>query len=257
MKKFLKTAKDAALSAGEYLKGHFGKKHTVSYKGKIDLITEVDKKSEDIISKIIRREFPDHALVGEEGTSVESGSGYRWFVDPLDGTTNFAHNFPVFCISIGLQKENEMITGVVYAPVIGELFYAAKGEGAYLGKKRLRVSKIKRIKESLLATGFPYWIKDKKSNKVLKLFKDFVMRAQAVRRAGAAAYDLASLAAGRFDGFWEEGLHPWDIAAGILIVKEAGGIFTDFKGGRLDLRGRDILASNGLIHKEMINVINS
>lgn len=253
--KFKKVAIEAALTAGAYLKSKFGKKHTISYKGKIDLLTEVDKKSESIISKIILKNFPDHSLVCEEGTCVESKSGYKWFVDPLDGTTNFAHNFPVFAVSIGLQKDKEMISGAVYAPVLNEFFWAVKGRGAHIWERKIHVSKIKKLEKSLLATGFPYLIKDKPSDKIFNKFKEFTFTSQAVRRAGAASYDLCCVAAGRFDGFWEEDLHAWDISAGIIILKEAGGVSTDFKGKPVNVYGRQILATNGFIHKEMLKIV--
>jgi myo-inositol-1(or 4)-monophosphatase len=249
-------ATDLARKAGALLKEKFTKKHKIHYKGEINLVTEADKMSEDLIIGAIHRKFPDHGILSEESPAITGAGKLRWIIDPLDGTTNYAHGFPVFCVSIALEKEGKVILGVVYDPMREEMFVARHGKGAYLNGKKISVSPVKNISRSLLATGFPYDIRDSKNNN-LDYFNSMAVNVQAIRRAGAAALDLAYLAAGRFDGFWELKLKPWDTAAGCLLVTEAGGVISDIAGKKWDLYSPDLLASNGLIHKQMIKVLRS
>lgn len=255
MDNFKTTALRAAVESGAILRKNYGRVRSVGHKGEIDLITEVDLKSEQRIIKIIRKEFPDHDILAEEGHGGDKDSEYRWIIDPLDGTTNYAHAFPCFAVSIALEKRGEVILGIVYDPLREELFSAQKGKGSYLNKKRILVSKTKRISDSLLATGFAYDVHESPENN-LNHFSNFTLRAQGIRRAGAASIDLCYVACGRFDGFWEMKLKPWDTAAGSLIVKEAGGRVTDFKGNPFSIYSKEILASNGRIHVEMVEVLS-
>jgi myo-inositol-1(or 4)-monophosphatase len=253
---FKKTAIDAAKSAGLLLKRNIGRRHTIEFKGVIDVVTEMDIKAEDMIMKTIKARFPEHGILTEESFEQKSGSGYRWIIDPLDGTTNYSHGFPIFCVSIALEREGEIILGVVFNPMLNELFTAEKGKGAYLNNKRIRVSGISELTKSLLATGFPYDVRTSRDNNISH-FANFAVRAQAIRRAGSAALDMCYVACGRFDGFWELKLKPWDTAAAMLIIKEAGGIVTDFKGSAFSLYSGETLASNGLVHDEMIEILNA
>jgi myo-inositol-1(or 4)-monophosphatase len=240
----------------------------------LDLVTKADGLSEKLIIKSITKKFPGHKILAEEQycNSLPAGqagrhgksSGYcvgksdfTWVIDPLDGTTNYSHQFPFYCVSIALVKGDKTLLGVVYNPNLDEMFYASSGTGAYLNSKRIKVSKVKTLNRGLLCTGFPYIIRQHPGDN-FRNFQRFCLRAQAIRRAGSAALDLCYLAAGRFDGFWERELKPWDTAAGALIVAEAGGKVTDFKGNKYDLfKHREILASNGLIHRQMIKIINN
>lgn len=228
---------------------------TVGYKGAINLVTDADTRSEELIVRLISRNFPDHSICAEEREPTASDSEYRWLIDPLDGTTNYAHGLPIWCISIGLEQSGEMIFGLVYNPNLSEMYMAEKDKGATLNNVRIRVSTTRSLDKSLLATGFPYDIRESKVNN-LEFFRRFALRARAVRRCGSAALDLCYLAAGRFDGFWELKLAPWDQAAGSLIVAEAGGTLSDFSGGRFSVELREIVASNGKIHNEMLRVLN-
>lgn len=251
---FRKVAIQAALKGGEIVQKCKGRNKRVSYKGVVNLVTEADRLSEDAIIKIIQKEFPEHNILTEESKGYDNESDYKWIIDPLDGTTNYAHGFPVYCISIGLEKEGEIILGVIYNPVLDELFVAEKDRGAILNGKKIHVSTQRDLSKSLLATGFPYDIRESQVNN-LDHFENFALRAQAIRRAGAAALDLCYLAKGIFDGFWELKLSPWDTAAGSLIVKEAGGKVTDFSGKRFSIYQKNILATNGKIHTQMMNVL--
>jgi len=242
--------------AGSLLKDRFKEKHRIDHKGEIDIVTEADRMSEEVLITEINRRFPDHNILSEETAEIERGSRYRWVIDPLDGTTNYAHGFPMFCVSIALEKDGQIITGVIYSPVSDELFVAGKGEGAFLDGSRISVSGTTEISGSLLATGFPYDIRRDPNNNI-NYFSEMALRAQAIRRAGSAALDLAYTAAGRFDGFWELKLHPWDTAAGWLLVSEAGGVVTDISGGSYHLDSPSILASNGKIHDDMIRILGS
>ena len=254
--KFKKTAIDAAKKAGLLLKKNIDKAHRIEFKGVIDIVTEMDKKAEDIIIKTFKNAFPEHGILTEESLEQKSSSEYRWIIDPLDGTTNYSHGFPVFCVSIALEKQGEIILGVVYNPMLNELFTAEKDKGAYLNNKKIKVSNISNLSKSLLATGFPYDVRTSPENNI-NHFSNFAVRAQAIRRAGAAALDMCYVACGRFDGFWELKLKPWDTAAAMLIINEAGGIVTDFGGKPFSLYSGETLASNGLLHDAMIKVLKS
>lgn len=251
---FLKTAKAAALKAGGVLRENINGSRSISYKGEINLVTEMDKKSEQVIVETILSSFPGHGILAEEEARVENGSGFRWIIDPLDGTTNYAHGYPCFSVSIALEAAGDVILGVVYDPMRNELFSAVKGGGAYLNKRRITVSRTGRLIQCLLATGFPYDRATSNENN-LDYFAAFLMASQEVRRDGSAALDLCSVAAGRFDGFWELKLQPWDVAAGSLIVSEAGGMVTNIAGGVFDIHDGGIVASNGLIHDRMIETL--
>lgn len=250
-------AVEAAKKAGAYLKQNLGKVRSIERKGgeEKNLVTEIDKGSEEIIIGMIRKHFPGHDILAEEsGTKNAAKSDYRWIIDPLDGTTNFTHGFPVFCVSIGLEKKGRLELGVIFDPNTNELFTAERGKGAYLNGKRITVSKTDTLQSSLLVTGFPYNIAEN-PNKAVERFVGFLMKAQAVRRMGSAALDLAYVACGRFDGFWEVALQPWDMAAGVLIVEEAGGLVTDFGGKPMDIYNFALLSSNGKIHEEMRQIL--
>src|SRR5262252_8662176 len=247
---FVPAMTDIAREAGALLMEYFHQRVKIEYKGDVDLVTVADRKSEALILERIRGRWPSHDVIGEEGSRVESGSDYRWYVDPLDGTTNFAHGFPVFCVSLALEFRGRRIAGVVYDPTRPELFAAEQGSGAYLNGERIRVSKTAKLSECLVATGFPSHKRHKNPN--IFFYHQITLRTHGVRRAGSAALDLASVAAGRFDGFWEFNLNPWDTAAGVLIVQEAGGKVTRFDGTPFRLDSREVLASNGLIHDEVV-----
>jgi myo-inositol-1(or 4)-monophosphatase len=253
MKELKDFAVNLARDAGNLLKGEFNSEHEIHYKGEINLVTEVDKMSEDLIIAVIKKSYPDHGILTEESPAQNSQAKMRWIVDPLDGTTNYAHGYPVFCVSIALENKGMMVLGVIYDPLRGDMFVAERGCGAYLNGKKLKVSTIAALSRSLLATGFPYDIRVSKDNN-LNHFNLMAMEVQAIRRAGAAALDLAYLAAGRFDGFWELKLMPWDMAAACLMVEEAGGVITDICGGKWDISSPSVLASNGLIQEQMIRV---
>jgi len=244
----------AARKAGNVLKKRLGRKRTVRFKGAVNLVTEMDILSEKIIVGEIEKRFPDHAILAEERPATEKASRFLWIIDPLDGTTNYAHGFPIFSVSIALAKDEEVVLGVVYDPTRDELFAAEKGKGARLNGRRIRVSSESNLSRSLLATGFPYDLRESKINN-FDHFHNFAVRAQAVRRAGSAALDLCYVAAGRFDGFWEMKLGPWDIAAGSLMVAEGGGKVTNFLGRSLNLSGKHVLASNGKIHAAMLRIV--
>jgi myo-inositol-1(or 4)-monophosphatase len=252
--KMKETALQAAKEAGKILKDGLGRIHEISHKREIDLVTEIDHLSEERIIRIIRKEYPDHEILAEEGGKRKGSSSYRWIIDPLDGTTNYAHGYPCFCISIALEENGEVTYGVVYDPTREELFIAEKGKGAKLNGKPISVSQTEKLTNSLLCTGFPYDIREGKETN-LDNFQTFMMKAQAVRRDGAAALDLCYVAAGRFDGYWELKLSPWDVAAGSLMVTEAEGTVTDFEGRDFTLSSPKILASNGRIHQEMVEVL--
>src|SRR5258708_2653803 len=220
----------------------------ITYKGDADLVTHADKRSEAAIVKRLTEFFPEHGIAAEEGTGHESASQseYRWHVDPLDGTTNFAHGYPCFCVSLGLAQRDTVIAGVVYNPFYNELFAAARGQGATLNGKRIQVSKVATLATSLLCTGFP--VHKRLANPNIHYYWDFTLRSHGVRRDGSAALDLACVAAGRFDGFWEFGLQKWDTAAGLLLVEEAGGTVSDFSGQPYRLRRAKILANKRNTH---------
>lgn len=247
-------AQDIAQEAGLLLKAHLGQIRSFRHKGVVDLVTEMDIRSEALITAKIRHRFPRHGILAEENTCLPKASAYRWIIDPLDGTTNYAHGLPIYCVSIALEKDGKIVLGVVYDPSRDELFWAQRGLGAFLGRKRIRVSKTAVLSQSLLATGFPYDLRENPMNN-LDHFAHFALRTHAVRRLGSAALDLCYVAAGRFDGYWEMKIGPWDFAAGGLIVQEAGGKLTDFQGRSIQADGKNILATNGQIHGEMIQVL--
>lgn len=251
-KNYLEAAVEIAQEAGKILREEMERPPTISHKREFDLVTQADRRSEAHIVSRLQKYFPDHAVAAEEGSGKDTGSEFRWHVDPLDGTTNFAHAYPCFCVSIALARRNELLLGVVYNPVYNELFSAARGEGALFNGKKIHCSKIDALKDSLLCTGFPNH--DREANPNFRLYWDFTLRSHGVRRDGSAALDLAYVAMGRFDSFWEFGLNPWDTAAGVVIVEEAGGKISDMQGHPYVLGGPSILASNGLIHDQMVSV---
>src|SRR3954463_6648072 len=218
---YLPFIEQTARDAGALLMRHFKARVAIEYKGDADLVTVADRESETLIVARIRERFPQHDILGEEGTRTESGAEFKWYIDPLDGTTNFAHGFPVFCVSIALERKGERVAGVLYDPTRDELFVAEKGSGATLNGARMQVSKVAKLNEALVATGFPSHKRHKNPN--IHFYHQITLRTHGVRRAGSAALDLASVAAGRVDGFWEFNLNPWDTAAGVLLVEEAGG----------------------------------
>lgn len=252
----LQLAIDAALEAGAFLKSSVGKIQKIERKlgQETNLVTEIDRGSEEIIINKIRRKYPDHDFLAEESGSHERGSDYRWIIDPLDGTLNFAHGIPLYSVSIGLEVKGELVLGIVYEPNLGELFTAEKGRGAFLNENPIRVSKISTLIESLMVTGFPYTIQQNPDN-AIQHFVNFLMKAQGVRRIGSAAVDLCYVACGRFEGFWEVALSPWDMAAGVLIAREAGATFTDFHGRPSNVYTKQVLVTNGLIHDKALEVL--
>ena len=246
---YLDVAIETALEAGKILREEFELPPDIAYKGDVDLVTRADKRSERAIVARISKYFPDHTISAEEGTGHQRGSEFRWHVDPLDGTTNFAHKYPCFSVSIGLAQNDSVLVGVVYNPIYNELFAAARGEGATLNGKMISVSQVSTLSTSLLCTGFP--VHKRLASPNIHYYYDFTLRSHGVRRDGSAALDLASVACGRFDGFWEFGLNPWDTAAGSLLVSEAGGVVSDFNGDPYVVGGPVVLATNGRIHEEM------
>lgn len=261
MSNFLDVACEAAKSTGNLIIKNSGKIKDISFKGEINLVTDVDKKAEEHILRILHKRFPKHNFLAEERGGVMNGSLYRWIIDPIDGTTNFVHGFPFYSVSIALEYNSDIILGVVYDPVRREVFVAEKGKGAFLNNKSIYVSNATSLKESMVATGFAYDFKKAQDSNLpagkagIENFVKFLMNSQAVRRAGSAAIDLCYVACGRFDGFWECDLHPWDTAAGYLIVEEAKGRVTKFNGDRYSCFDKEILASNGKIHNEMMGLL--
>ena len=255
LREFLTQAMSAAKAAGALQKERLWSDLAICYKGEVDLVTEVDRACEELIVASLKGAFPEHSFLAEEA-SYQSGSlPYRWIVDPLDGTTNYAHGFPWFCVSIALEHQGEVILGVIYHCMMDEMFTAVKGGGAVLNGSLIRVSSREPLRRSLLATGFPYdRTRDNENN--FDNFVNFQLSARAVRRAGAAALDLAYVAAGRLDGYWECKLKPWDVAVGALLVAEAGGTVTNHAGLAYSVYDHRILASNGAIHQEMLEVLN-
>ncbi len=255
MNKFLEIAIETAREAGAILRADHERPKQVAYKGEVDLVTETDRRSEALIVARLREHFPDHAIVAEEGTgAAAAGARYCWHVDPVDGTTNFAHGYPCFAVSIGLAERGKPVVGAVFNPVSGEMFSAARGEGAYLNGNRIRVSPVEKLAQSLVATGFP--THQRKNSANMHYYWEFTLRSHGVRRDGSAALDLCTVACGRFDGFWEFGLNSWDTAAGVLLIEEAGGVVTDFASAPYAPGGPQLLASNGRIHAEMLEAVN-
>lgn len=257
----LNFAIQVARDAGNVLVDRLGRAVQVSNKGTIDLVTEADLASEKLIIERIRSHYPRHAILAEEsGASEEDpanpfGSEWRWIVDPLDGTTNYAHGYPCFCVSIGVERAGQLELGVVYDPMRNEMFAAERGQGATLNERPIRVSEVEELGRAMVCTGFPYNVRERPD--FARDFTNFTMEAQAVRRDGSAALDLAYVACGRFDGFWEDGLNAWDVAAGVLLIEEAGGKATNFDGAALDIYSPKVLASNGLVHESMRKVLHN
>ncbi len=252
----LSFAVEIAREAGKILLDKFGKKINISKKGDIDLVTEADLASEKFIIEKIKSHFPNHSILAEEsGEAVLIGdSKWKWIIDPLDGTTNFAHGYPCFCVTLAVEHNDEIVIGVTYDPTRDELFTAEKGKGATLNNKWIRVSETKQMSEAMLVTGFPYDISQR--DNFAGHFVKMLLGSRAVRRDGSAAIDLAYVACGRFDGFWEEGLKPWDVAAGILMIEEAGGQISHFDGSAYNIYQPPFCASNSLIHAEMLSVLS-
>jgi len=252
---FLDTAKEAARIGGAVLSKEFGKlqKSQINLKGRGDYVTDVDRRSEQAIIQKIRAHFPDHIIHAEESGKENRRSPYRWLIDPLDGTANYIQKIPVYAISIALIEDNEIITGVVFDPNRDEMFWAERGKGAFLNGQRIHVSNKEKMDYSMLASGFP-WRSKEYLDPYLDCFKELFLAAAGIRRMGSAAMDLAYTACGRFDGFWEMKLGPWDIAAGILLVEEAGGVVTDFHGERACLKNGNVVAGNPGVHKIVLEV---
>jgi myo-inositol-1(or 4)-monophosphatase len=253
-----------AREAGARLREFLAQGVETEYKGDVDLVTVADRTSEKLIRERLGEAFPEHGIYGEEGTRERMGGEFRWYVDPLDGTTNFAHGFPHFCVSLGLEQrpaglkpdeDGTLVAAVIYDPMRDELFTAERGRGALLNGKPMRVSRTPDLAEALVATGFPSRKRHDSPN--IHFYQEFTLRSHGVRRAGSAALDLAYIAAGRMDAFWEFNLNPWDTAAGILLVEEAGGRVTNFSGGKYHLDSREILASNGLFHEELLGFFSA
>jgi myo-inositol-1(or 4)-monophosphatase len=251
-------ASEIAREAGARLREFLVQGVETEYKGDVDLVTVADRTVEKLIRGRLGEVFPDHGIYGEEGTRERLEQEFRWYVDPLDGTTNFAHGIPHFCVSMGLEQrvadsgsgqDGEIVAGVIYNPMLDELFSAERGKGARLNGRPIHVSPVADLAESLVATGFPSRKRHDSPN--IHFYHEFTLRSHGVRRAGSAALDLANVACGRYDGFWEFNLNPWDTAAGVLIVEEAGGVVTNMTGGPFQIESRETLASNGLIHEAL------
>ncbi|MGR3220993.1 MAG: inositol monophosphatase family protein [Candidatus Anammoxibacter sp.] len=253
MEKFIKYT---ALEAGKILMKSYHNIEKIELKKDAGFVTEADTRSEEYIIDAISREYPDHLILAEESGGRGTKCPYKWIIDPLDGTTNFVNGLPWFCVSIACEFEGHVIIGAVYNPVLNELFFAERNKGAYLNDNEIRISTTAKLSESLLSTGFYY---DKGEKLKIAIDKFGIMKecAFSVRRMGSAAIDLAYTAAGRFDGYWEKSLSPWDVAAGVLIVKEAGGSISSFDGKDCTIYDKELVASNGLIHKEMVNILSN
>ena len=258
MAELVSIAESIAREAGALLREYYHRGVTAEYKGDVDLVTEADRASEKLIVARLKEQLPEHGVYGEEGSRQGLDSEFRWYIDPLDGTTNFAHGFPAFCVVLGCEQrkpglkadeDGVMVAGVIYDPLRDEMFSAAKGQGATLNGKPIHVSKVKKLQESLVATGFPSQKRHLSPN--VHFYQEFTLRSHGVRRAGSAALDLAYVACGRLEAFWEIKLNPWDTSAGYLLVEEAGGKITHFDGSKFTLDSREVFASNGLIHAEM------
>ena len=249
---YLSSATEIAREAGQILRHFSDRSVAVEYKAAFDVVTVADRTSEELVIRRLRERFPSHSIIGEEGGGIDNGSEFVWHVDPLDGTTNFAHGYPWFAVSIGLERNGEGIAGVVYNPISEELYAAEKGSGAYLNNRRISVSPIDKLEVGLFATGFP--ASNRTENPNVYYFHQFSVLTHGCRRAGSAALDLCSVASGRFEGFWEFGLKSWDVSAGLVIVTEAGGTFSDMRGGTYRSGDADIFASNGKVHQEALRL---
>jgi len=246
-----------SIEAGELIRNAFGKKHSIEFKtNELNLVTETDKASEKLISDFIKKKYPSHGILAEEGSEANKSAEYLWVIDPLDGTTNFAHGLPIFAVSIGVQKNGQTIAGVVYDVMRDIIFSAEKNNGSFENEKRINVNKNENLGHSMLVTGFPYDIREN-PDKAFERFIAFLKQVRGIRRLGSAAIDFCYVANGVFDGFWEVSLHPWDMCAGKLIVEEAGGLVTNFDGNQIDIYSQQILATNKFIHQKMIDVMKS
>lgn len=254
MKSFLEVAKEAALASGQIQMENLLKEKQIQFKGEIDLVTQVDKMCEKEIIAILQGAFPSHDILAEEGGGERHNSDYRWVIDPIDGTTNYAHSYPLFATSIALEHKGEIVLGVVYEPNLKELFIAEKGSGAFCNERKIQVSKTSNLRHAMLSTGFAYNILETGENN-LEQFGKFLMKAQAVRRDGVASTDLCYVAMGRYDGFWELNLKPWDVAAGFLVIEEAGGRVSDYQGNKFSIYHNQILASNKVLHEDMVDLL--
>jgi myo-inositol-1(or 4)-monophosphatase len=249
----LESALSAAKQAGEVLRAGFGAEHDITYKGEVDIVTEIDEEAEQVIREELLGTFPTYGMLAEEGGELEGQEDAHWIVDPLDGTTNYAHGLPIFCVSIALERAGEVLLGVVHDPVREEIYVAERGSGATLNGEPIRVSEIDELIRALIVTGFPY---DRtEMPEALELFGRFAATTRGMRRLGSAALDLCYVASGRLDGYYERGIWPWDLAAGSVILEEAGGKLTDYRGDILDLDGREIVASNGHLHPAMTRLM--
>lgn len=251
---FLKIAETACRRSGDIQREGLKRDLNIVHKGEINLVTDVDHACEKEIVGLIQGTYPQHDILAEEGSGIRKDSEYKWIIDPLDGTTNYTHGYPLFCTSIALEYRGEIVVGAVYDPSLDEMFLAEKGGGATCNGAALKVSEVEKVSHALLCTGFAYNIKETANNN-LNHFRNFLLRAQAVRRDGVAAVDLCYVAMGRFDGFWELNLFPWDMAAGVVILREAGGKITTFSGSSFDIYQKDILATNGRVHGEMVEIL--
>ena len=253
----LNFAIQAARDAGQILAERFGRAIQITHKGDIDIVTEADVASERLITERIRSYYPRHAILAEESGATlainDQQSEFRWIIDPLDGTTNYAHSYPCFCVSIALEHKGRIEVGVIYDPTRDEMYAAERGAGATLNGRSIRVSEVDDLNRAMLCTGFPYDVRER--GDFARHFSNFIMHAQAVRRDGSAALDIAYVACGKFDGFWEEGLNPWDVAAGVLLIEEAGGRVSRYDGSAFDIYTPPIMTSNGLIHEAMMRVL--
>ena len=254
MNQVLEFAVQLAFESGRIQKSHFQESHSIYHKGEINIVTEVDLECQARIMSLIGERFPGDHIISEEKDNVFDGHGNKWIIDPVDGTTNYAHGYPFFCTSIAYEVEGQVVCGVVYNPIFDELFFAERGKGSYLNGQRLHVSSTGEMKQALLVTGFPYDLATSSRNNI-DHFVAFLYKAQAVRRDGSAALNLSYVAAGRFDAFWELKLNPWDTAAGLLVLIEAGGMATDFEGVPFDIYKGQLVASNGVIHGEMLRIL--
>jgi myo-inositol-1(or 4)-monophosphatase len=251
---YVKAASEAAKKAGQMMRASIDKSREISYKGAVDLVTDHDRKSQQMIFNHLSSLYPKHDFLAEEDLCEDRGADFRWIIDPIDGTTNYAHRFPFFCVSIALEWRGRIVLGVILDPMGEEMFTAAVGKGAWCNGKRIHVSSVNDLNKSLLATGFPYDLRESRVNN-LDHFAHFAVRAQAIRRCGSAALDLCYVACGRFDGFWEMKLSPWDMAAGAIIVQEAGGRVSDFDDNEYNPYGKEIVASNVQIHRQILDVL--
>jgi myo-inositol-1(or 4)-monophosphatase len=240
-----------AREAGSLIMGYFRQYVKIEYKGAVDLVTVADRESEALILSRIRSQFPGHDVIGEEGTRIETGSEYKWYVDPLDGTTNFAHGYPVFCVSLAVERSGKRVAGVIYDPTRDEMFSAGLSGGAWLNGEAIHVSTTANLGDCLIGTGFPSQKRHKNPN--IYFYHQLTLRTHGVRRAGSAALDLCNVASGRYDGFWEFNLNPWDTAAGVLIVQEAGGTVTDFSGGEFQIASHETVATNGFVRDALLH----